>query len=247
MNNEKELKELKALEALLNNMPKEEISHELEDRLLKNVFNVANINTFNTEEISEDNFARTVKNQKRNFRQVKKLKAVGYVLMLVASLFIFVMYSPDIFKEDKGDPKLNELSPGELHKMMCDAYIEHEKALMTSEAKSANASAYSNDADYVAESDFAEAPALDINTDEADFEEAAPELAMTGDAGFDEEVFLDENQCEIAETETMTNGGMLIYGVEGTIETTKPELYHHSEHYRNTLIIIVIINLLSVF
>ncbi len=238
MNNINE-KELKALESLLNNMPKEELASELEDKLLKNVFNTKDIESFHSEQISEDHFARAVKNQKRSAKQVEKMKKLGYVLMLVASLFVFVMYSPDILNMDKGEDKLSD---GEEEQIMADAYIEHEEALMKAEANE-----YSNDADYVEGSESAEASALDINTDEADFEEAAPELTMAGDAGFDEEVFLDENQHEIAETETMTNGGMLLYGVEGAVETTKPELYRHSEHYRNTLIIIVIINLLSVF
>ncbi len=313
MNNEKEIKELKelqALETLLNNMPMEEVDSGFEDKLLNNLFNAVDlsefggdkINAFNIEETSEDNFTRAVKNQKRNFKQLKKLKVVGYSLMLIASLFIFVMYSPDILNmkksEDIGDPMLNELSPGELHKMMCDAYIRHEESLMEREEKLAESGELAKDANFVEGGEAAEAPAVemamayeeaeesemamaydtddagfdDSNSEEKEFErdlstaptaplemtkeaatplemtkEAATPLEMTKEAATPLEMTDGVTASEIAETETMTNGGMLIYGVGGAVETTKPELYHHTGNYKNTFIIIMIINLLNVF
>ncbi len=101
MNNEKELK---ALKNILQNMPEKEVDSALETSLLEAVHSLDNESTKeNIIQENDKNFIRELNNQKRNRKQVKKLKTFSYALMLVASLFIVIMYKEDLSNFYGGD------------------------------------------------------------------------------------------------------------------------------------------------
>lgn len=122
-------KELGALKQLLSEMPKPELDQDFEDRMLNAVFARLDEDTcgqvregskeqraetaltgsadgeseHEIRQFDEKNFIRELNNRERNAKQTKRLKVIAYSLMVAASLFIGIVYYPNLVQLARND------------------------------------------------------------------------------------------------------------------------------------------------
>lgn len=132
-------KELGALKRLLSGMPKPDPGRGFEERMLEATFarldeeaagpGQATLEEVGTEAaltgsaksesepevrlLEEKNFVRELNNRERNAKQTKKLKVIAYSLMVAASLFIGIVYYPNLVQLATKDGAGFELAKSE--------------------------------------------------------------------------------------------------------------------------------------